>query len=71
MKLDKDQPYGVISGVHNASFEQDGVLFDIEGNVVQAEEEAKKRGRKAKMEEAIEDEAVTEEVVSEKVDDPI
>ena len=33
-KLDRNKPFGVVQGEHNAAFEQDGVLFDIDGNEI-------------------------------------
>lgn len=37
-KLDRNKPYGVVQGEHNAAFEQDGVAFDIDGNEIVAEQ---------------------------------
>jgi hypothetical protein len=34
MKLDKNKPYGVISGDHPAAYEQNGEFFDAEGELV-------------------------------------
>ena len=39
-KLDRNKPYGVVQGEHNAAFEQDGVAFDIDGNEIVAEQKA-------------------------------
>lgn len=33
-KLDRNKPFGVVQGEHNAAFEQDGVAFDIDGNEI-------------------------------------
>ncbi|MDD5084204.1 MAG: hypothetical protein PHT88_04755 [Candidatus Moranbacteria bacterium] len=43
MKLDKSKPYGSVHGDSKAAFEQDGVLFDADGEALQdgdAEESA-------------------------------
>lgn len=39
MKLNKDKPYGQVSGEHSAAFEQDGAFFDIHGNEIVVEQE--------------------------------
>lgn len=39
-KLDRNKPYGVVQGEHNAAFEQDGVAFDIDGNELVSEKQA-------------------------------
>jgi hypothetical protein len=33
-QLDRSKPFGTVHGVHQAAFEQDGVLFDAAGNEV-------------------------------------
>jgi hypothetical protein len=38
-QLDKSKPFGIICGVHDASFVQDGAYFDAEGNELGAEQE--------------------------------
>lgn len=60
MKLDKSRKYGVISGLHYASFEQDGLLFDGQGNVI-ANQDAAERPRLAAAMEQVSRLKVSEE----------
>ena len=45
MSLDKNKPFGVVIGVHDASFEQDGELFDFLGNAIAKDSKPKRKKR--------------------------
>lgn len=53
MKLDKSKPFGVVFGISDAAFEQDGVLFDCDGESI-GDEVAKSKGGRPKKEVPVE-----------------